>query len=182
MIVVISGSNRPNNNSRRVAREIGTMVRKAGETVFLIDLEELPADLFVPASYACKPNSFKALERAVLTADGILTVVPEYNGCFPGALKYFIDLLPFPDCFAGTPAAFVGLAAGRWGGLRAVEQLEMVFHYRKAHLFGERVFLPNISALLGDDGAISDEDSLHRLNHLVSGFVEFCNLLPNRTC
>lgn len=182
MIVVISGSNRPNNNSRRVAHKIESMLHEAGEKVFFIDLEELPADLFIPASYACKPESFTQVERAVLTADGILTVVPEYNGSFPGALKYFIDLLPFPDCFAGVPSAFVGLAAGRWGGLRAVEQLEMVFQYRNAHLFGGRVFLPNISALLGEDGNLSDQDSLRRLKNLASGFVEFCGRLPNRTC
>jgi len=74
-------------------------------------------------------------------ADGIVTVVPEYNGSFPGVLKYFIDMLRFPESLYGIPAAFVGIAAGEWGALRAVEQMEMVFQYRHAHLFGRRVFI-----------------------------------------
>ncbi len=182
MIVLISGSNRPGNNTRHVACALEALLRKAGQEVFLIDLEELPLELFSPSAYHQKPASFAPLQEAVLKADGILTVVPEYNGSFPGVLKYFIDMLPFPDCFAGTPAAFVGLAAGRWGGLRAVEQLEMIFHYRKAHLHGGRVFLPCISEVLDDDGTIADPDSHRRLDELVTGFVDFCRRLPAGTC
>ncbi|RLE20696.1 MAG: NADPH-dependent oxidoreductase, partial [Acidobacteria bacterium] len=31
------------------------------------------------------------MQEAILETDGILTIVPEYNGSYPGALKYFID-------------------------------------------------------------------------------------------
>ena len=53
-------------------------------------------------------------------------------------------------------AAFVGVAAGEWGGLRPVEQLEMVFQYRSAHLFGRRVFLKGIAGLLDAGGRFTD--------------------------
>ncbi len=181
MIVLISGTNRPANNTRHVAQMLETLLQKAGQEVFLVDLEQLPPDLFSPASYARKPAAFAPIQEAILNADGILTVVPEYNGSFPGALKYFIDLLQFPNSLAGKPAAFVGLAAGRWGGLRAVEQLEMVFQHRLAHLYGRRVFLPCISDLLDEHGDLTDAESSRRLGELVDGFVDFCRRLAG-TC
>ena len=112
MIVVISGSNRPGNNSAVVARTLGSMLVDAGEDVFPFDLEALPTELFTPAAYAEKPAAFEAIQEAILNTDGILTVVPEYNGSYPGALKYFIDCLRFPESLVAKPSAFVGVAAG----------------------------------------------------------------------
>ena len=176
MIVVISGSNRPGNNSSVVAKTVESMLIDAGEEVFPIDLEALPPELFTPAAYAEKPAEFESIQEAILKTDGILTVVPEYNGSYPGALKYFIDCLRFPESLVAKPSAFVGVAAGKWGGMRAVEQLEMVFQYRHAHLYGRRVFLGNIFNSI-TDGRLNDEEALRRMQELVDGFVPFCGAL-----
>jgi len=176
MIVVISGSNRPGNNSSVVAGTLESMLIDAGEDVFPVDLEALPADLFTPGAYAEKPAAFEQIQEAILQTDGILTVVPEYNGSYPGALKYFIDCLRFPESLVAKPSAFVGIAAGKWGGMRAVEQLEMVFQYRHAHLYGRRVFLGGIFAAI-TDGQLTDEEALRRMHELVDGFVPFCQAL-----
>jgi NAD(P)H-dependent FMN reductase len=176
MIVVISGSNRPGNNSSVIAKTLEGMLADAGEEIFRIDLEALPTDLFTPAAYAEKPAAFEPLQEAILATDGILTVVPEYNGSYPGALKYFIDCLRFPESLVAKPSAFVGVAAGQWGGLRAVEQLEMVFQYRHAHLYGRRVFLSNIFGAI-TDGQLTDDEALRRMQELIDGFVPFCRAL-----
>ena len=41
--------------------------------------------------------------RAVLQAEGLIVVTPEYNGSLPGVLKYFIDMLKFPESFEQRP-------------------------------------------------------------------------------
>jgi NAD(P)H-dependent FMN reductase len=92
-------------------------------------------------------------------------------------LKYFIDMLQFPESLVGKPSAFVGLSSGRWGGLRAVEQLEMVFQYRHAHLYGRRVFLPEIGSCVDEQGRLSDPVTMDRLETAVRGFVGFCHRL-----
>lgn len=177
MIVVISGTNRPEARTLAVARALERMLREHSVAVELLDLRSLPRELFEPSAYAAKPASFEPFQQAILAADGVLTVVPEYNGSYPGVLKYFIDMLRFPESLYQKPAAFVGLANGRWGGLRAVEQLEMVFQYRHAHLFGRRVFLPAIGELLDDTGAVTETELLDRLRILAIGFAEFCRRL-----
>lgn len=177
MIVVISGTNRPGSNTLRIARSVVATLEAAGEEVRLLDLATLPAELFAPGAYAARPAAFEAYQQAILDADGILTVVPEYNGSFPGVLKYFVDMLRFPQSLYEKPAAFVGLSAGPWGALRAVEQLEMVFQYRHAHLYGRRCFLSRIGAALDEEGRLGDAELRVRLEETVRGFAGFCRRL-----
>lgn len=174
MIVVISGTNRPGARTLTVARTVEKILHDAGEPAELLDLGRLPQELFSPSSYAAKPLSFEPFQRTILAADGVMTVVPEYNGSYPGVLKLFIDMLRFPESFSEKPAAFVGVANGRWGALRAVEQLEMVFAYRHAHLYGRRVFLPGIGDLLDAAGHLSDPELIDRLRVMALGFAAFC--------
>ena len=106
-------------------------------------------------------------------------VVPEYNGSMPGVLKYFIDLLPFPESFDGRPVAFTGVAAGMFGALRPVEQLQQVFGYRNAYLFPNRVFVMGVHEVLTDDGKIMDEKLQLRLVAQAKGFAGFIKSLTN---
>ena len=88
-------------------------------------------------------------------------------------------MLKFLESLVGKPAAFIGLAAGQWGALRAVEHLEMVFQYRHAHLFGRRVFIPNVGAALGEDGRFSDEALETRFTECLGKFADFCRRLAD---
>jgi NAD(P)H-dependent FMN reductase len=177
MITVISGTNRPGSNTRKIAVLIQEMLQEAGEEVTLLDLAELPPEIFADSSYASKPGSFAAFQEQMIETDGVLTVIPEYNGSFPGVFKYFIDMLSFPESLYEKPAAFVGISSGRWGGLRAVEHLEMVFQYRHAHLFGRRCFIPGIGQVLDETGHISDPDIAERLKKTALDFARFCKNL-----
>jgi len=177
MILVIAATNRPGSNTLRVARLVRAMLADSGCEAELLSLEELPQSLFDPSSYAEKPAAFAAIQEKVLAMDGVLVVTPEYNGSFPGVMKYFLDMLRFPESLYEKPAAFIGLAAGRWGGLRSVEQLEMIFQYRNAHLYGRRVLLPGIDSALDSDGALVDPELASRVRQAVHGFALFCHRL-----
>lgn len=175
MILVIAGTNRPGSNTRKVASVVeASLVRQGEKEVRLLDLAELPSALFDPSSYAAKPASFEPFQKMIFEARGIVWVVPEYNGSFPGVLKYFIDMLKFPESLVGVPSAFVGLAAGQWGALRAVEQLEMVLGYRSVHIYGQRLFLAQINQHPIENGVFSDATLQQRLEKLTGGFTDFC--------
>ena len=177
MITVIAGTNRPGSNTLKIARLVLDVLRDGSEEATLLDLAELPAEIFGGSGYSEKPPSFARFQEAVLSTHGVLTVVPEYNGSFPGVLKYFVDMLQFPESLYEKPAAFIGLSSGPWGGLRAVEHLEMIFQYRHAHLFGRRLFIPRVSKVLDGAGKISDLEIERRLHDTVSGFADFCHRL-----
>lgn len=177
MIAIISGTNRPDSNTRKVAGQIEELYAGLNTETKLLDLAKLPAEIFAPASYAEKPAAFKEFSQTILDADGLVVVTPEYNGGMPGVLKYFIDMLEFPESFENRPVCFVGIAAGMWGALRPVEQLQAIFGYRNAHIYPSRVFIPGVFNLIGEDGKLNDEKLVERLQKQAAGFAEFVGKL-----
>lgn len=177
MILVIAATNRPGSNTLRVTRQVHMMLSRAGVESEVLSLEQLPQTLFDPSSYAEKPAEMGPIQEKILSMDGALVVTPEYNGSFPGVMKYFLDMLRFPESLYEKPAAFIGLAAGRWGGLRSVEQLEMIFQYRNAHLYGRRVLLPHINQVLDDQGGFKDPELEARVKEAALGFADMCRKL-----
>lgn len=178
MIAILSGTNRPDSNTARIARHVESLHRALGAETRLVDLAALPPDAFSPASFGARPAAVEAAAEVLLQADGLVVVTPEYNGGMPGALKAFIDLLPFPAAFERRPVCFVGLAAGQWGALRPVEQLQAVFGYRNAHILPERVFIPGVHAVLDAAGRVSDAALDARLRDQAAAFQRFVRALP----
>jgi chromate reductase, NAD(P)H dehydrogenase (quinone) len=177
MLTLLVGTNRPASNTRKVAAEVEMIYRDLGVPLRVLDLAELPVEIFHASSYGEKPASFRSFSEAVLAADGLVVVTPEYNGGIPGVLKYFIDMLKFPESFVHRPVCFVGVAAGAWGALRPIEQLQQIFGYRNAFLFPERVFLPGIHQLLDEAGRLTDAELVTRLRDQAKHFIEFVEKL-----
>lgn len=172
-ILIIAGTNRPAANALRIAHCLKALYDAAGEVAEVYSLADLPAAVFEPTAYAKKPEAFVPVQGKVLSAAGLHIVTPEYNGSFPGVLKYFIDLLKFPESFEAKPVAFVGEAAGLWGGLRAVEQLQMIFGYRNAHAYPDRVFIPAVHTKLNEAGQLTDASIDERLAKQCKGFAAY---------
>ncbi|MFP4541604.1 MAG: NADPH-dependent FMN reductase [Opitutales bacterium] len=177
-IVIISGTNRAGAQSRRLAERTQGFYAESGADVQLLDMAHLPVEVLLGSAYKEKPPAFvEGFIEPVLAADGLHVIVPEYNGSFPGVLKLFIDLLPFPEAFERRPTAYTGIAAGKFGALRAVEQLQMVFGYRNAFNYPERVFIPAAYGVFGEHDAFIDPDLEARLRRQANGFREYVDAL-----
>ena len=174
-IVVVCGTNRAGSLSRTLALEAVETYRKLDCSVDLLDMAELPAEALLPTAYKERPATVETLVDRFLKADGVSFVVPEYNGSYPGVLKLFIDMLPFPDGFDGRPCAFIGLAAGQFKGLRAVEHFQQVAAYRNAYLYPRRLFIGD-SFKQFIDGKLADDELSQRLCEQAEGFVQFVKL------
>ena len=80
MITLLVGSNRPGSNTRLVARQLEGIYTEMKQPVRLLDLAQLPPEIFTPSAYSEKPASFAPFADAVLTSSGLHVVTPEYNG------------------------------------------------------------------------------------------------------
>ena len=177
-ITVISGTNRKGSNSLKVANDVANMYRSEGQNVTILNLEELPKEIFDPNIYSQKPKptSFEPFQNAIIQADGVVIVIPEYNGSYPGALKYFIDMLSYPESFERRPVAFVGISSNPWGAIRPIEHMQGVWGYRNAFMFNERVFIPKIWGELDEHGRI--KEGVTR-DLLLSQTKNFCIFIKN---
>lgn len=177
MITLLIGTNRPASNTRKIARHVEEIYAELKVPIRVLDLTDLPQEIFLPSSYAEKPKSFQPFAEAVLQSSGLHVLSPEYNGGVPGVLKYFIDMLKFPESFEHRPVCFTGLAAGVWGALRPVEQLQAIFNYRNAFIYPDRVFMPQVNSLLDGNGRLKNPELLERLRKQATGFVDFVEKL-----
>jgi chromate reductase len=177
MICLISGTNRPGSTTLKVTKIFEKIYQNAGASTHLINLEDLPLEAFSPKAYSEKPASLKPFTDAVLASKGLVIFCPEYNGSMPGVLKYFIDMLPFPQSFEKRPVAFVGLASGMWGSLRGVEHLEGVFKYRNAHMFNERIFLPKVDSQFDQNGEFTSKLVKDLAHAQVKNFIRYCDTM-----
>jgi NAD(P)H-dependent FMN reductase len=176
-ILIISGTNRPGSHALKISHVLQKHYQKLNVDVQLLSLVDLPREVFEPASYANKPAGMVEIQNRVLAAQGLHLVVPEYNGSFPGVLKYFVDMLKFPESFERKPVAFVGEAAGAWGAIRGVEQMQLIFGYRNAYVFPERVFINAVHNKFDAAGNLTDAAIDERLAKQAGEFLKFAATL-----
>lgn len=179
MIEVIAGTNRPGSRTLTIAKHVLGIYKDLKADVNLIDLSALNlSDLSSGDYYKGAHGGYKDAVARVTEAQGLVIVVPEYNGSYPGILKLFIDYWHYPETFEHRPVAFVGLG-NRWGGLRPVEHLQQALGFRNAYIYPNRVFLTNIKELL-KDGSLQDKALLDMLDIQAHGFTRYIHALEQQ--
>ena len=177
MIVIISGTNREGSLSSVFSSALNEIYQEKGMDSKVLELSELPPETFSPCAYTEQPGKVLEFTNDILNASGLAIVVPEYNGSMPGALKLFIDLLPYPESFEGRPICYIGIASGQFGALRPVEHLQQVFGYRNAYNFPKRVFVPAVHNVANRENGITDSELESRLAGQADDFIQFCRSL-----
>lgn len=172
-ITIISGTDRPNSNALRVANFVNSRYDKLNISSKVVDLSDFPIQDVAGGKYGKKIQSVETFNEPILKSDGLIFVIPEYNGSFPGIFKLFIDYLPFPAAFKGMPIAFIGEASGSFGGLRAVEQAQMIAAYRNAFVFPERVFITRVNENFDSETGLKVPLQAQLMNDLIRNFADF---------
>lgn len=124
-IAIISSSVRTGRNSSRVALYFKEYLKETNSaTAEILDLAEYKFPLFDERLKYQKSPGDTALDFAekIRAADGIIIVVPEYNGGYPASLKNVIDLLT--DEWHRKPVALATVSTGDFGGMQVITSLQ----------------------------------------------------------
>ncbi|MEX0778908.1 MAG: NADPH-dependent FMN reductase [Balneolales bacterium] len=177
-LAVISGTDRPGSNALKVAAHVCNRYRAYNADAYVVDLCNFPLADAAGGHYSAKDvPSIKQFNENILSADGLVFVVPEYNGSFPGILKLFIDYLPFPRALSKVPVCFIGESDGKFGALRSVEQLQHTCGYRYSFNFPERVFINKVSKTFDKDEGHQDDFTNKLIDSQVKNFIRFVDVL-----
>ena len=153
-IPVLLGTNRKQRNSVFVAKWLlGEMEKRAEIRTRLFDVAgfHLPYDDYGQGL----KDSFPEWRDAVVQADGLVIVTPEYNHGYPGVLKAVLDLLLRE--YVHKAVAFVGVSAGPWGGTRVIEAMvPMVRELGLAVSFADLNF-PYVQKTFDAEGKLLDQ-------------------------
>jgi len=100
-------------------------------------------------------DQFPEWRDAIIKADGLVIVTPEYNHGYPGSLKSVLDLLLRE--YVHKAVAFVGVSAGPWGGTRVIEAcVPMVRELGLAVTFTDLNF-PSVASKFDENGKLLDD-------------------------
>jgi NAD(P)H-dependent FMN reductase len=117
-IPVLLGTPRKNRQSEHVAKWVfSKMLERAEIEAAFFDVRDfqLPAD-----GYGTEiTDLFPEWRDAIIKADGLVIVAPEYNHGYPGSLKTVLDLLLKE--YIHKAVALVGVSSHNWGGTRVIE-------------------------------------------------------------
>jgi NAD(P)H-dependent FMN reductase len=148
-VAVIIGSVRAGRIAPAVASWVETQLDRHDDlSIAVVDL----ADMTLPDSLDGTGDAAGFAKR-VDSADAFVIVTPEYNHGYPGALKTAIDTAR--DEWRTKPVGFVSYG-GIAGGLRAVEQLRLVFAELHAVTVRQVVSLHWVHDLFDGNGVLTD--------------------------
>jgi NAD(P)H-dependent FMN reductase len=153
-VAVIYGSTRPGRFCDTVVR--WTIERLAASEKFQIDVID-PAES--PAGLSVDERPSQPLQQRLGQADAFLIVTPEYNHGYPAPLKALIDTSGAE--WHAKPVAFVSYG-GVSGGLRAVEQLRLVFAELHAVTIRDSVSFPGAWEQFDETGALRNPERARR--------------------
>jgi NAD(P)H-dependent FMN reductase len=156
---VLLGTNRKLRNSVWPARWlVGEMQKRPEIQTRLFDVAEfaLPQDDYGQEI----KDRFPEWREAIIQADGLVIVTPEYNHGYPGALKAVLDLLLKE--YIHKAVGLVGVSAGPWGGTRVIESMvPMARELGLAVTFTDLNF-PKVQTVFDAEGKLLDPAFVQR--------------------
>lgn len=166
MYTIISGTNRPESNTLKIAKQYQQLLKGKGVEARLLSLEGLDV-LTRNASY------IMIEEDMLVPARKFIFISPEYNGSIPGVLKCVFDISDIQKVWWGKKALLTGVSSGRAGNLRGMEDLTGILHYLKMTVYHDKLPISVVNTLLGEHGEIKDAPTLKTINKQLDEFIEF---------
>ena len=144
---LIYGSSRPGRFCDTIARWAAARVAAQGDFA----LESIDPSTVDPGN--------RDLKQQIAACDAFIVVTPEYNHGYPAPLKALID--SFGPEWHAKPVAFVSYG-GISGGLRAVEQLRLVFAELHAVTIRDSVSFAGAWEQFDANGVLRDPERAER--------------------
>ena len=143
----------------------------AGTSVQIIDIDWPLYNADIQAQGF--PDKVQAAQKAMIEADGLVLVTPEYNYGPSGVLKNAIDWLSrmTPQPFAAKPIAMFGASGGVLGTARAQYQLRQIMVFLDGRPVNKPEVMIGAAQTRFADGKLTDEATGKLLAELGASLV-----------
>lgn len=167
MITIISGSNREENITHKVAKEYQRiLLDKFNREATIYPLERFSENI--------SESVFREAEKIFLVpAEKFIIIMPEYNGSYPGILKLMIDHTDVKKSWWHKKVLLVGISTGRAGNLRGMEHLTGVLLHMQMLVHPNRLPISMVDTLMNIEGQFMNETTLKTIGHQLTEFLQF---------
>lgn len=168
-IICISGTNRPDNYTSRALEVVIDELGLKGAKPEVFDARKL--SLAFPGHPVTEDG--QQLRQSIEGAAGVILATPEYHGSFCAMTKLIIENLGFPSVLSGKPVALLGVAAGRIGAIKSLEQLKGVCSHIGAIVVPGSVSIAGVQNVFDKKGHCTDSGSETALRGLATSLLDF---------
>jgi chromate reductase len=168
-IVCIVGNRRPDNYTAKALAVVAAALKRGGANVTTLDGREL--DLSFPGEP--ETEDAKRLKTEIAAADAVVFATPEYHGTFSAYAKLIIENLGYPSVLKNKPVALLGVASGRIGAIKSLEQLRNTCAHNEAIVTPGSISLSNIRKAFDEDNNCTEPHTEKALNDLAENLLSF---------
>jgi len=166
MYLIISGTNRKDSTTLKVAKEYQRLLKERSIEATLFSLEGL--------NLLERDADFEKLENdMIIPFNNYIFIAPEYNGSFPGALKLLFDTGKSHALWWHKKAMLTGVSTGRAGNLRGMDHLADVLNHVKVMVHHNRLPISSVDKLMDAKGHFTDENTVKAINHQLDEFIKW---------
>lgn len=166
MITIISGTNRSDNTTKKVALEYQRLLKEKYIETKLLALDEF--------NITQRDDVFTQIEKNLLIpAEKFIIIMPEYNGSYPGILKLMIDNSEVAKVWWYKKVLLTGVSTGRAGNLRGMEHLTGSLLHMKMLVHPNRLPISVVDKLMDKDHHFTDVSTLQAINAQLEQFLNF---------
>ena len=166
MITIISGTNRQDSMTLRVANLYNKLLSERSDNVHLLSLEKKPV-------WERGPEMLELEKTLLIPTQKFVFIMPEYNASFPGILKLMLDNSDVKKCWWYKKALLVGISDGRAGNLRGIEHMTAILHYLKVHVHYNKMLLSKINEEMDKQGVLLKPETEKAINLQIEEFLKF---------
>lgn len=154
-VALIIGSVRDGSSTKKAADLIQIQLENKGFQVITVDPKELA--LKFPGQEGYEAES-EIVKNRVKGSDAVVLVTPEYDATFSSVIKLLIEYMGYPSVLANKPVHIFGVAAGRIGAVKAIEQLKAVCSSTGMLVLPNAISVPNIGEVFDGNKLRSKDD------------------------
>jgi chromate reductase len=165
MYLIISGTNRKDSFTLRIAKLYQSILKKKNIEAHVLSLTGL--DLMDR-----NPAVIELEKKWLLPAEKYIFISPEYNGSIPGVLKCLIDVSDVKKVWKGKKALLTGVSKGRAGNLRGMDHLTGIMHYVGTVVHPNKLPISVVDTLFKED-EMSHQETIREINRQLDEFIHF---------
>ncbi|MEO6220051.1 MAG: NADPH-dependent FMN reductase [Ginsengibacter sp.] len=165
MYIIISGTNRADSHSEKVAAEYLRLLKQKNIDAIIFSLKNVDV--------LHRNQDFIKIENEILfPAQKFIFIIPEYNGTFPGVLKAMIDTSEIKKAWYGKKALLTGVSTGRAGNLRGMDHLSACLHYMKMNVHYNKLPISAVDKVMDKNGRLN-KATVKAIDEQLTEFVNF---------
>lgn len=166
MITIISGTNRADSYTKRVAEVYRRFLAERDTESKILSLDEFETHI--------RNDAFVKMENDFLKpAEKFIIILPEYNGSYPGVLKMMIDNTDVSKVWWHKKVLLTGVSSGRAGNLRGMEHITGSLLHMKMLVHPNRLPLSVVDTLMNEAHIFTDDAAIKSIKDQIEEFLRF---------